>query len=207
MLKKALRLPPGVTHPRVLDLIWHLPTGVIDRRAEPTVAAAVPGTIATFAVRVLKHKPSPRGNSKAPYKVTTEDDTGRLDLVFFHANHSFVERQLPEGEIRFVSGRVERYNDTLQMTHPDYIVAPENRGDLPLLEPVYALTAGLSGKVLGKGIRNGVDKVPDPPEWQDAGWIAKRGWPGFPRRTGAAASSDRRHRRLPRFSPVAATRL
>ena len=83
------------------------------------------------------------------------------------------------GEIRFVSGRVERYNDTLQMTHPDYIVAPEARGDLPLLEPVYPLTAGLSGKVLCKAVRTGVDRVPDPPEWQDAGWIAKRGWPGF----------------------------
>ena len=56
LLKKALRLPPGVTEPRVLDLLWHLPTGVIDRRAEPTVAGAVPGTIATFAVRVLREK-------------------------------------------------------------------------------------------------------------------------------------------------------
>ena len=108
LLKKALRLPPGVAEPRVIDLLWHLPTGVIDRRAEPTVADAVPGTIATFAVRVLKHRPSPRGNAKAPYKVQTEDDTGRLDLVFFHAVHSFIERQLPVGEIRFVSGRIER---------------------------------------------------------------------------------------------------
>ena len=85
LLKKALRLPPGITEPRVIDLLWHAPTGVIDRRAEPTVAGAVPGTIATFAVRVLRHKPPPRGNAKAPYKVTCEDDTGRIDLVFFHA--------------------------------------------------------------------------------------------------------------------------
>ena len=57
-LRKALRLPPGVTEPRVVDLVWHTPTGIIDRRAEPTVAAGVPGTIATFKVRVIKHKPS-----------------------------------------------------------------------------------------------------------------------------------------------------
>ena len=59
LLNKALRLPPGVSEPRVIDLLWHAPTGVIDRRATPTVAAAVPGTIATLEVRVLKHKPSP----------------------------------------------------------------------------------------------------------------------------------------------------
>ena len=175
LLKKALRLPPGVTAPRVLDLLWHLPTGVIDRRAEPSVRDAVPGTIATLKVRVLKHRPSPRGNTKAPYKVACEDETGRLDLVFFHADPRFVERQLPVGEIRYVSGRVERYGETVQMAHPDYIVAPEQRDDLPFLEPVYPLTAGLSGKVLIKATRQAVERVPDLPEWQDAAWLKARG--------------------------------
>ncbi|HEX5665388.1 MAG TPA: ATP-dependent DNA helicase RecG, partial [Hyphomicrobium sp.] len=104
LMKKALKLPPGVREPRVLDLLWHMPTGVVDRRAEPSVADAVPGTIVTLKVRVLKHKAPPRGNSKAPYKVATEDETGRLDLIFFRAEPSFVERQLPVGEIRYISG-------------------------------------------------------------------------------------------------------
>ena len=180
LLKKALVLPPGITEPRVLDLLWHLPTGVIDRRAEPTIAGAVPGTIATIAVRVLKHRPSPRGNTKAPYKVQCEDDTGRLDLIFFHMERSFIERQLPEGEHRFVSGRVEKFGDTLQMVHPDYIVTPERRADLPLLEPVYPLTAGLSGKVLTKAARQAVDLVPRMSEWQDADFLADKAWPDFP---------------------------
>ncbi|NOU06555.1 MAG: ATP-dependent DNA helicase RecG, partial [Hyphomicrobiaceae bacterium] len=179
LLKKALRLPPGVSDPRVIDLVWHTPTGVIDRRATPTVATAVPGTIATLEVRVLKHKPSPRGNTKAPYKVTTEDESGRLELVFFHAERKFIETQLPVGEVRFVSGRVERYNDQTQMTHPDYIVAPEKRGDLPMLEPVYPLTAGLSGKILFKACRQAVERVPALAEWQDAAWLKQRDWPAM----------------------------
>jgi ATP-dependent DNA helicase RecG len=178
-LKKALRLPPGVAEPRVLDLVWHTPTGVIDRRAEPTVAGAVPGTIATFKIRVLKHRPSPRGNNKAPYKVACEDESGRLDLIFFHAEHRFIERQLPVGAERYVSGRVERYGETVQMVHPDYIVAPEARADLPGLECVYPLTAGLSGKVLSKLVRQAVERIPDLPEWQDATLLSSRGWPGW----------------------------
>jgi ATP-dependent DNA helicase RecG len=177
LLKKALRLPPGVGEPRVIDLLWHTPTGVIDRRATPTVAQAVPGTIATLDVRVLKHRPSPRGNTRAPYKVTCEDDSGRIDLVFFHAERKFIERQLPTGSMRTISGRIESYNDKKQMTHPDYIVAPEARADLPLLEPVYPLTAGLSGKVLLKAARQALERIPDLPEWQDAAWLAQRGWP------------------------------
>jgi ATP-dependent DNA helicase RecG len=179
MLKRAVRLPPGITDPRVLDLLWHTPTGVVDRRASPTIAGAVPGTIVTLEVRVLKHRPSPRGNTKAPYKVACEDDTGRLDLVFFHAERAFVERQLPVGETRFVSGRIESYGDGLQMTHPDYIVAPAARDELPMLEPVYPLTAGLSGKVLSKAIRQVVDRVPEVEEWQEPHWLAERRWPDF----------------------------
>jgi ATP-dependent DNA helicase RecG len=179
LLRKALRLPPGVTEARVIDLLWHTPTGVIDRRATPTIAAAVPGTIATLQVRVLRHRGPPRRSSKAPYKVACEDDTGRIDLVFFHAEPKYVERQLPEGAMRFVSGRVEVYNDRKQMPHPDYIVAPEARAELPLLEPVYPLTAGLSGKVLLKAVRGALERVPELPEWQDPAWLAERGWPGL----------------------------
>ena len=179
LLKKCLALPPGVAEPRVLDLLWHLPNGVIDRRAEPTVAQAVPGSIATLKVRVLKHKAPPRGNNRAPYKVQTEDDTGRLDLVFFHAEKKFIERQLPVGEERYVSGRVERYGESLQMSHPDYIVAPAQRDELPLLEPVYPLTAGLSGKIVQKASRQALERLRAVPEWQEAAWLKARGWPGF----------------------------
>jgi ATP-dependent DNA helicase RecG len=179
LLKKALHLPPNVTEPRVIDLVWHMPTGVIDRRATPTVADSIPGTIATLELRVLKHRAPPRGNTKAPYKVACEDDTGKIDLVFFHAERKFIERQLPEGAIRFVSGRIESYNDKKQMAHPDYIVAPEARDDLPMLEPVYPLTAGLSGKVLLKAERAAVERVPVLPEWQDATWLKARAWPGL----------------------------
>jgi ATP-dependent DNA helicase RecG len=179
LLKKCLTLPPGVMEPRVLDLIWHLPAGVIDRRAEPNIAEAVPGSIATLKVRVLKHKAPPRANTRAPYKVQTEDETGRLDLVFFHAERKFIERQLPVGETRYVSGRIERYGETLQMSHPDYIVPPEQRDELPLLEPVYPLTAGLSGKVVQKATRQALERVSEVPEWQNPSWIKQRSWPPF----------------------------
>ncbi|HVZ06264.1 ATP-dependent DNA helicase RecG [Hyphomicrobium sp.] len=179
LLKKCLELPPGVAEPRVIDMLWHMPTGVIDRRAEPQLAAAVPGTIVTLQLRVLKHKPPPRGNKKVPYKVTCEDDTGRIDLVFFHAERKFIEKQLPVGELRFVSGRIERYGEALQMAHPDYIVSPEARDELPMLEPVYPLTAGLSGKIVVKATRQAIDRIPDLPEWQDERWLAARNWPPF----------------------------
>ncbi|MFY0612633.1 MAG: ATP-dependent DNA helicase RecG [Hyphomicrobiaceae bacterium] len=179
LLKKAFDLPPGVSEPRVLDFLWHMPTGVIDRRSEPSLRDAVPGTIATLAVRVLKHRAPPRGNNKAPYRVSCEDETGTIDIVFFRTERAFVERQLPVGEIRFISGRVEAYGDKLQMVHPDYIVAQEARHDLPMLEPVYGLTAGLSAKVLGKLSRQAIIQVPAVEEWLTPQLLQARHWPSF----------------------------
>jgi ATP-dependent DNA helicase RecG len=177
-LRKALRLPPQVAEPRVIDLVWHLPTGVVDRRAQPLVAQAVPGTIATLKVRVLKHRGPHRG-SKAPYTVNCEDETGRIDIVFFHADPRYVERSLPLGAEIHVSGRIERYGEKLQMLHPDYMVKPEEIGKLPLLEPVHPLTAGLSGKVLLKIVLQAADAVPDLPEWLDPDLQKREGWPCF----------------------------
>ncbi|MGI9524182.1 MAG: ATP-dependent DNA helicase RecG [Hyphomicrobiaceae bacterium] len=178
-LSKALDLPPGVQEARVVDLLWHMPTGVIDRRAEPNLADATPGTIATFSVRPIRHRPPPRGNRKVPYKVICEDDSMEIDLIFFHTERTYVERQLPVGEQRFISGRVEKYADRLQMTHPDYILAPEARGELPMLEPVYPLTAGLTAKAMGKINRNAVDFVPDLPDWLTEQFVASQHWPAF----------------------------
>jgi ATP-dependent DNA helicase RecG len=164
---------------RVIDLLWHMPNAVIDRSAQPTLAEATPGTIATLKVRVAKHFPPPRGNRRVPYKVRCEDETGNIDLIFFHIERSFVERQLPVGETRFVSGRIEKYSDTLQMPHPDYMVTEEALKDLPKLEPVYPLTAGLSGKVLGKASRQAVARLVPLEEWQNEAWRSKQKWPAF----------------------------
>jgi len=179
LLGRAVRLPPGIENTRIIDLLWHAPYGVVDRRAEPTLCDATPGTIATFAVRVVKHRPSGGRNAKAPYRVRCEDETGAIDLVFFHAERRFLERQLPEGSTRYISGRVDAYGDSLQMMHPDYILPPDQRDRMPLLEPVYGLTAGLSSKVMARTIRAAAERVPDVPEWQTANWLSQQGWPGF----------------------------
>ena len=163
----------------VVDLLWHLPYSVIDRSLRPTVAAAPEGVVVTIAVTVGKHHPSPAKNRRVPYRVHCFDDTGDLTLVFFHAHKDYLEAQLPVGETRLISGKLEFYNDQAQMTHPDYILTEEEFDGFPLVEPVYPMTAGLAPKTLRKAINAAVDLCPDMPEWQDAAWLAKQSWIGF----------------------------
>jgi ATP-dependent DNA helicase RecG len=86
---------------------------------------------------------------------------------------------LPLNELRIVSGRVERYGSRLQMTHPDYILAPSERAKLPGIEPVYPLTLGLTQKILYRVMGDALAKVPDLPEWQEASLLESESWPSF----------------------------
>src|SRR5215469_14930455 len=158
---------------KVADLLWHLPTGLIDRRFSPKVAAAPEGVIATLTVQVDRHMPP--HNPRMPYRVRCHDETGTLFLVFFHARGDYLSKLLPVGETRVVSGRIERFREEAQMTHPDHVGAPEEFASLATIEPVYRLTTGLTPKVMAKAVRGAVDKAPDLPEWLDEALRAREG--------------------------------
>ena len=164
---------------RLIDLLFHLPSGAIDRRAQPPISEAKPGSTVTLKLCIAQHKAPPRGMARLPYRVYAHDDSGYVVLAFFHANRGYLEKLLPVGEWRYVSGTLELFNGEPQMVHPDHIVTPEGFTGLPLVEPVYPLTAGLGPKVLRRAIAGALEEAPDPPEWQDAAWLERQGWPGF----------------------------
>ncbi len=131
------------------------------------------------------------------------DETGSLTLVFFHGAAEHLQRTLPVGERRFVSGSVEWYEGLPQIVHPDHVVAPADFEHLPLIEPVYPLSEGLSGKVLARAIRTALEAVPALPEWQDEAFRQRHGWPDF-----AVALRTLHHPETPAaLSPDAAARM
>ncbi|WP_321336623.1 ATP-dependent DNA helicase RecG [Breoghania sp.] len=163
---------------RIGDLLFHLPHSVIDRRRQPGIANAPEGAIVTLKVHVDRHQAAP-ASSRAPYKVLAHDETGDVQLVFFHARRDWLERTLPIGETRYVSGKVEWFNGRAQMVHPDHMVDEEDFATMPLVEPVYPMTAGLSPKTLQKAIGAALALVPEVPEWLDEAHAAREHWPEF----------------------------
>ncbi|UTW57751.1 ATP-dependent DNA helicase RecG [Kordiimonas sp. SCSIO 12603] len=162
---------------RTVDLLFHMPSGLVDRQYRPKVAEAAPGSLVTLEVTVHEHRPGP--NRRVPYRVVCSDDTAELTLVFFNPRADWLKKQLPEGEKRIISGKLEHYNGKAQITHPDYMVDPSSPEDMPLLETIYPLTAGVSGKVLRKAIAGAVASVPELPEWHDESLMKREDWPDF----------------------------
>ena len=163
-----------LTGPHAIDLLWHLPNGLIDRRFSPKVADVPDGVVATLTVTVGAHEP-PR-IKRLPYKVMCSDETGELELVFFHARPDYLQRMLPERQIRVISGKVEHYQGRIQITHPDYMVPAGETDELQGIEATYPLTAGLTPRPLGRAIKAVLKLAPELPEWNDAAWLSQEGW-------------------------------
>jgi ATP-dependent DNA helicase RecG len=162
-----------------LDLLMHMPTGIVDRRRMDGIANAVHNNIATLKLHIDRHQPPPRGRPHIPHRVFAHDETGEIQLVYFRAQGGWVEKLLPVGETRYVSGTIGFFQGEKQITHPDYVVEADKFEDMPLVEPVYPLTHGLSSRALIKLTRQVLETVPDLPEWMPAERIAEFGWPGF----------------------------
>jgi ATP-dependent DNA helicase RecG len=151
--------------PRLVDLLLHLPASVIDRRARPKIRDAVPGTVVTLEVTVDRHRPTPARNHRAPHLVYASDDTGDVVLTYFRAQPGYVEKLLPVGAKRYVSGTAQMYDGTLQITHPDRVVDEAGFAKLSGIDPVYPLTEGLALGSLRRAMAQALQKLPDLPEW------------------------------------------
>ena len=165
--------------PRLVDLLLHLPASVIDRRARPKIRDAVPGTVATLDVTVDRHRPTPARNPRAPHLVYASDDTGDVVLTYFRAQPGYVEKLLPVGSKRYVSGTVQMYDGMLQITHPDRVVDEAGFAKLSGIDPVYPLTEGLALGSLRRAMAQALQKLPELPEWISPQVIRRCKFPGI----------------------------
>jgi ATP-dependent DNA helicase RecG len=174
------RLVEKAAGPLVVDLLWHLPVGLVDRRAAPSIGALNPrdwpDAIVTVKARVERHQP---GFGRRPYRVMCGDGTGTLTLIYFNVKGDYLQRLLPVGAERIISGRVEYYGAAPQIAHPDYVVPPEQAGEVKPIEPVYPLTAGLSSRIAARAVAAAIERAPEMPEWLDPALRARRRWPGW----------------------------
>jgi len=157
--------------PRVIDMLFHLPHSAIDRRARPKLGEVVPDTIATVKVTVERYLP---GRGRAPYKIIASDETNTIEIAYFNVPRERIEKMLPVGATRYLSGRVGLYDGRLQMVHPDRVLDEKGLADLPPVEPVHSLTEGLGAGIVRRAVNGALERLRDLPEWQDAAFVQAR---------------------------------
>lgn len=161
---------------RVLDLLFCLPESITDRRARPLIADLKQDSIATVTGIVRGIRP-PAPRTRQPWRVTLEDTTGTLELAFFS---KWQAQNVVEGESLIVSGKVERFHERLTMTSPDYLLPARSADRIPLLDPVWPLTAGLFTGQVRQAMTAALARLPTTlPEWHAPTLLERRRWPDF----------------------------
>mgnify|MGYP001361699738 FL=1 len=154
-----------------VHFLWHLPYNIIKRQKHENIHDAQINTLVTLKIKVLKHVPS--RFKKQPYRVHCLCNETPIDIVFFYARHPVVKKNLPEEEIRFVSGKLEYFRNTYQITHPSHIIETTGINQIKNIEPIYSLTAGLSQKIISKYIEQIIKNIPNLNEWIDEFYLKK----------------------------------
>ncbi|MEN5144593.1 ATP-dependent DNA helicase RecG [Brevundimonas diminuta] len=173
---RSAPLVQKVAGPLVRDVLFLSPSGVIQRR-RTTAMEAVDGEIGVFDVTIDRLIPPHKHG--APIKVRAIDETGFIHLIWFAGSPRHIESLAPRGSRRLVTGKVERFNSEVQIAHPDYILPVEKADEIPLSEPVYPATQGLTSRQIRKLAQGALALAPELPEWQEPNWLTARRWVGW----------------------------
>ena len=159
---------------RVLDLLFHMPESYMDRRGRPTIRDALPGTVATLAVEVVRQDTP--DSARHPWRITCGDGTGFMELVYFGRPPP---KAIVPGARLVISGKLDQFGDRLTMPKTDHVVPAAHANLLPGIEPVWPLTAGLFPGQLRTALRHALAEVPGLPEWHGDALMRREGWPSF----------------------------
>ena len=174
---KTAQLMAGLDIEKPRDVIFTLPGSGIDRSRKDSIRDVVLPATVTVEVEIGMHVP-PRQKGR-PYHVHVRDTQTEFRLVFFHARGDYLQKQLPTGQRRLISGKVEMFDSMAQMVHPDHMLRVDEADTIPAFEPVYPLTQGVTQKVMYRAARAALEMVPELAEWIDPNQKAKADWPDF----------------------------
>jgi ATP-dependent DNA helicase RecG len=158
---------------RAVDLLYHLPTGAIERVRAPAASSELLGRNVILDLKPFEIRETRSG--RGPMRVFTSDGDGNtISLVYFN-NPGWAKRSLAIGQARTVSGKLEAYGDEWQIIHPE--VSEPGKGPQPAVrEAVYPLTEGLTNRRIGELVREALERAPELPEWIEPGLLGREGW-------------------------------
>jgi len=160
---------------RAVDLAFHLPTSWIERQRVRRLAEAETGRMIGVVLTARDYRAS--GSPRAPFRVLASDEAGEMvNIVYFGKNSGWPRKLFPIDEPRFVSGRLDRFGDDLQIVHPDHVVEVSEAAAIPNREPVYGLSDGITNGRMRDLVTQAVARAPRLPEWIEPGLLARKGW-------------------------------
>jgi len=178
---------------RVIDLLFHLPSGWTRRRRIARLDDAIAGEIVSVTVTPVEYRQGGRG----PLRVNCVDGQGdHLSLVYFGRQASgYAKKLLPLQVPVTISGKLDLYGLERQIAHPEVLAPGES---FALAEAVYPQSEGVTSRQIAKLVEQALERVPPLPEWIEPGLLSTRRW----RRRMARPIATRPGWRMTKCSPI-----
>jgi|TARA_B100000959_G_scaffold269176_1_gene314686 ATP-dependent DNA helicase RecG len=145
----------------IFDFLWSLPRNSIDRTNLLKINELQIGKIQTITVNVIKYN-FPRIRN-LPNRVFCEDDTGKIECIFFNSYEGYIKKILPINSSVTISGKIGYYKKKYQITNPTYVSS--NSDSIKKIFPTYSLAEGLTEKKYNNMINQVLQNIPDLKEW------------------------------------------
>ena len=145
----------------IFDMLWRLPQSFTDRSSISKIKDLNIGKISTIEVVPIKYN-FPRIRN-LPNKVMCEDETGKIDCIFFNSYEGYIKKILPLNEKITISGKINYFKNRYQITNPTYLSK-----DMSLVKKIhnkYSLTEGITEKKYNYIIDQILKNLPNLDEW------------------------------------------
>ena len=160
-----------------IHFVWNIPNNILERKFYENIHDAEINSLVTLNLKIIKHEPS--RFKRQPYKIKCICGYTNIDLVYFNARHPMLRQMLPTNENRLISGKLEYFRNTFQITHPSHVSALNNNKIIKSKEAVYSLTSGLNQKIMNKLTDQILNNLPNFNEWIETSILKKykfKGW-------------------------------
>ena len=155
----------------IKDIILNLPFSETDRSKISKINELEVGKI--HSIKALVKKLNFPRIRNLPSKIICEDETGKLDIVYFNSREGYIRKLFPINEWVIISGKVNYFNKKYQITNPDYVTTLDNKEYVIKNIPKYSLTKGINEKKYRSISEQVINNLPIIEDWLDSGFIEK----------------------------------
>ena len=148
---------------QIKDIVLNLPYSETDRSQICKLDKLEIGKIQTVKIKVKKLN-FPRIRN-LPNRILCEDDTGKIDIVYFNSREGYLKKIFPLNKWIIVSGKVNYFRNKYQITNPDYVTSVENQSYVAKNIPKYNLTKGINEKKYRIICEQAINNLPKIRDW------------------------------------------
>ena len=154
---------------KIKDIILNLPYSETDRSKLYKLDELEIGKIQSVKV-IIKKLNFPRIRN-LPNKILCEDETGKIDIVYFNSREGYLRKLYPINKWVIISGKINYFNKKYQITNPDYVTTLDNQEYVVKNIPKYNLTKGINEKKYRAISEQVINNIPVIDDWLNKNFI------------------------------------